>query len=180
MGEKTPTASQTVGPFFSIGLEAFLRKDAAGMGAASDRVTVSGRVLDGDGQPVPDAVLEIWARGEGSEAAGPDGYPIGFARVATNERGEFGFTVTRPGAREVEGRVHAPHVAALVFMRGLLRHLVTRLYFAGEVANKQDPVLQLVPEERRRTLVANATGKAGTFRWDVHLQGEDETVFFEV
>lgn len=177
---ETPTASQTVGPFFSIGLDAFLRKDAAGMGTAGDRVTVSGRVWDGDGQPVPDAVLEIWAPGEGSEARGPDGYPVGFARVETNERGEFGFAVVPPQAREHHGRIHSSHVAVLVFMRGLLRHLVTRLYFTGVVANADDPVLQLVPEERRRTLIANATGEPGKLRWDVHLQGEDETVFFEV
>jgi protocatechuate 3,4-dioxygenase, alpha subunit len=177
---ETPTASQTVGPFFSIGLDAFLRGEAAGAGTDEDRVTVRGRVMDGDGQPVPDAVLEIWAPLNERDGVDEDGYPIGFARVATNDCGEFAFTVWRAVSQEHEGKVHAPHVAVLVFMRGLLRHLVTRMYFANEAANRKDSVLKMAPEDRRETLIAQATGQPGQFLWDIHLQGEHETVFFDV
>jgi len=137
--------------------------------------------LDGHDQPVPDAVLEIWAPGTGTDECTAEGYPVGFGRVATNDLGEFDFVVPRPPGSEHDGRKHAPHLAVLVFMRGLLRHLVTRLYFPDEPANALDPVLQLVPEERRRTLIATAAPeKTAEFSWDIHLQGEQETVFYEV
>lgn len=177
---KTPTASQTVGPFFSIGLDPFLRGDLAPVAASGNGATVRGRLLDGDGRPVPDGVLEIWDPLGGSEETDSAGYPAGFGRVATNDSGEFQFRVNLHAApRAQDGSVQAPHVVVLVFMRGLLRHLVTRLYFPGP-ANEQDAVLNLVPEERRSTLIAAAhSGKAGDFSWDIRLQGEGETVFFE-
>jgi len=177
---KTPTASQTVGPFFSIGLDKLLRADLADR--SGKRVTVRGRVLDGDGRPVPDAVLEIWEPLQDSEGTDPRGYPMGFGRVATNQSGEFQFIVNRRAARRAEdGSVQAPHAVVLVFMRGLLRHLVTRLYFSDERANQEDEILRLVPGERRATLIAAAAPQEPEhFLWDIRLQGPEETVFFEV
>ena len=178
---KPPTASQTVGPFFSIGLDALLRRDTSHENGPQDRVTVQGRVLDGDDQPVPDAVLEIWTPRQGCEGVDAAGYPIGFARVATDNRGVFEFTASRPAARREQGAVQASHVTVLLFMRGLLRHLVTRLYFPDDSANDEDAVLSLVPKDRRATLVAAAApGDLGHFSWDIHLQGERETVFFDM
>ena len=179
---KTPTTSQTVGPFFSIGLDALLRGHLAPVNVSGNSATVRGRVLDGDGQPVPDAVLEIWEPLQGSEGPDASGYPSGFGRVATNDLGEFQFRVNRRAAgRSDDGSVQAPHVVVLVFMRGLLRHLVTRLYFADDPANEEDAVLNLVPRDRRATLIAAAAAhEPGQFLWEIRLQGERETVFFEI
>jgi protocatechuate 3,4-dioxygenase alpha subunit len=186
---QVPTASQTVGPFFSIGLSGMYRAELTPHAVAGTSVTVRGRVLDGDGRPVPDAVLEIWhADGDGkydarsaADTRWPGGIPPGFGRVATNEEGEFRFTTKKPGAiRESDGKVQAPHLAVVLFMRGLLRHLVTRIYFAGESANARDPILGLVPEERRATLLAAPSSDVrGEYLWDIRLQGEREIVFFE-
>ena len=182
-----PTASQTVGPFFSIGLSALYRETIEGSGEG-EWVLIRGRVLDGDGQPVPDAVLEIWqaceaARGDCDQepSARREKIPAGFGRIATNERGEFQFNTVRPAPRRDEdGLLHAPHLAVVVLMRGLLRHLLTRIYFAGETANDEDAVLNLVPCARRQTLLAEPFDESATeLLWDVHLQGELETVFFE-
>jgi protocatechuate 3,4-dioxygenase alpha subunit len=183
-----PTPSQTVGPFFSIGLSALCREQIECGSGEGKRVVIRGRILDGDGQPVPDAVLEIWqaseaARGNCSEEqdARRQKIPAGFARIVTNERGEFQFSTIKPASRRDEnGLIHAPHLAVVLLMRGLLRHLLTRVYFAGEAANNEDAVLKLVPLERRRTLLAEpADESASELSWDIHLQGERETVFFE-
>lgn len=183
-----PTASQTVGPFFSIGLDGMCRAELAPHAAGGARVTVRGRVMDGDGRPVPDAVLEIWhadrdgkySSGDAADRPANGGMPPGLGRIATNDEGEFRFTTGRPGAvREPGGTVQAPHLAVVLFMRGLLRHLVTRIYFSGEVANATDPILQLVPADRRATLLAVSSDVADEFVWDIRLQGERETVFFE-
>jgi protocatechuate 3,4-dioxygenase, alpha subunit len=183
-----PTSSQTVGPFFSIGFSALCREKIECGSGAGQRVLIRGRVLDGDGQPVPDAVLEVWQAGE---AAGGDGgpdtdarlekIPNGFGRIATNERGQFQFSAIKPAERRDEdGSVHAPHLVVVLLMRGLMRHLLTRVYFSGEAANKEDAVLQLVPLERRMTLLAEPSlENPNELSWDIHLQGEQETVFFE-
>jgi protocatechuate 3,4-dioxygenase alpha subunit len=177
------TPSQTVGPYFRIGEEWLYHADLTG-GAEGPRLTVSGRVLDGDGKPVEDALLEIWhadPRGRYPEVSSRPGL-AGFGRVATDDRGAFSFTVRKPGrVPGPEGTLQAPHLALNVFMRGLLRHLVTRLYFPDELeANASDPVLALVEPARRPTLVARADpGDPGRLRWDVVLQGADETVFFD-
>jgi protocatechuate 3,4-dioxygenase, alpha subunit len=185
-----PTPSQTVGPFFSIGLSALCRGNIDCARVTGNRVTIRGRILDGDGEPVPDAVLEIWqvqdidkylGHGEGATAR-PENLPIGFGRIATDEYGKFQFSTMKPeGRRDSDGTVHAPHLVVLLLMRGLLRHLVTRIYFAGEAANEADAVLKLVPAERWETLVAAPSANDEyELRWDIHLQGERETVFFDV
>jgi protocatechuate 3,4-dioxygenase alpha subunit len=156
--------------------------------ADGQRVVIRGRVLDGDGEPVPDAVLEIWQASEASRGdSGPETdarrgkIPAGFGRIATNERGKFQFSTIKPSARRDEdGLMHAPHLAVVLLMRGLLRHLLTRIYFAGDAANGEDAVLQLVPTERRKTLLAEPSQENPRgMSWDIHLQGERETVFFE-
>jgi protocatechuate 3,4-dioxygenase, alpha subunit len=185
-GRSTP--SQTVGPFFSIGLERLNRTDLA-EGSTGERVAIQGRVIDGDGQPVPDAVLEIWqADADGryhhpEQAGAPNGATsfFGFGRIPTDERGQFSFTTIKPGpVHGPDGKPQAPHLQIAVFMRGLLKQLVTRLYFAEEPLNASDPVLQVVPESRRETLIARQMGpKQNTLEWNVCLQGVNETVFFD-
>lgn len=183
------TTSQTVGPFFSIGLERFYRNNVASPGLSGERVEISGRILDGDDQPVPDGVLEIWQADAHGKYAHPDdsqqepaepGF-MGFARVATDERGYFRFTTIKPG--RVPGpdeTLQAPHLVVSIFTRGLLRRLVTRIYFPGEASNDQDFALKLVDPQRRSTLIArNVEGRRGTLEWNVVLQGANETVFFD-
>jgi protocatechuate 3,4-dioxygenase, alpha subunit len=178
---RVPTASQTVGPFFSIGLSALCRENIGCADEKGERVKICGQVWDGDGKPVPDAVLEIWQAGEDGCKNSPEDVPNGFARIATNERGEFRFTTSKPEARrEADGTVHAPHAVVLVLMRGLLRHLVTRVYFGGAAEISEDAVMRLVPPERRETLIASPSPEGGDeWRWDIRLQGEKETAFFE-
>ena len=179
------TASQTVGPFFRIGLEPLFTPVVAGPDTPGEHVTIRGRVLDGDGNPVPDAVIEIWqADAEGRCASQDDatrGGFIGFGRAPTDEQGQFTISTIKPGrVPGPEGALQAPHLVVLVFMRGLLRHLVTRLYFPDEPANADDPILGLVPPERRQTLIARPSSEEpGVMFWDIHLQGDDETAFFD-
>ena len=177
------TPSQTVGPFFRIGLEG-LNGDSTG--AAGPLLTIHGQVLDGLGQPVPDAVIEIWqadARGryahpEETRPPPPDPGFKGFCRLPTDRDGRFRFTTIKPGrVPGPAGVEQAPHVVTLVFMRGLLKHLMTRIYFPDEASNDADPILRLVPEGRRATLIARPV--AGALEFKIILQGDDETVFFE-
>lgn len=181
------TPSQTVGPFFSIGMEPRTVREIAGPEVAGERVTISGRVLDRDGQPVPDAVLEIWqADGHGRYAhpEDPRGRAVekdfaGYGRVPTNDDGEFRFTTVKPGSVPgPNGTMQAPHLAVSVFMRGLLNRLVTRIYFPEEAGNATDFVLNLIEAVRRETLVARRTS-TGELEWNVILQGAAETVFFD-
>lgn len=183
------TASQTVGPFFRIGLEPMFTPVVAGPEAPGEHVTIRGRVLDGDGAPVPDAVIETWqadAEGRYPDPSGPrpplasSGFR-GFGRTPTDDEGRFTLTTVKPGrAPGPDGATQAPHLVALVFMRGLLRHLLTRMYFPNEASNDDDPILRLVPLERRATLIARpAPSEDNVLLWDIHLQGDDETVFFE-
>lgn len=178
----TPSGSQTVGPFFRIGLEHLCARDVAA--TDTERVTIRGRVIDGEGTPVPDALLEVWhANADGRFiASGPDasGRPDCFTRAATRDDGTFAFSICLPGAIACEEEeTQAPHIAVLVFARGLMRHLLTRMYFPGEEANEHDALLQMVPRERRHTLIARqSTHEPGELQWDVVLQGENETVFF--
>jgi protocatechuate 3,4-dioxygenase alpha subunit len=176
------TPSQTVGPFFRIGLDAL--KGASTL-ATPGPLGIGGRVLDGRGAPVPDAMIEIWQADEAGRYAHPEsprrpeaGFR-GFCRIPTAADGAFRFTTVKPGrVAGPGGALQAPHVVVLVFMRGLLKHLMTRIYFPDETrANEADPVLKLVPAERRSTLIARPA--ASGLEWDVVLQGERETVFFD-
>jgi protocatechuate 3,4-dioxygenase alpha subunit len=183
------TSSQTVGPFHSIGLSWLATDNLVAPGVEGEPITIEGRVVDGDGMPVNDAVVEIWQANRhgryphpedtGSASLEPAWH--GFGRVATDNDGRFAFTTIKPGRVPAPGGgLQAPHINVTIFMRGMLRHLVTRIYFPGEAANDEDPVLQSVPAARRATLVAKAdTGKPSALTFDVRLQGLDETVFFE-
>ena len=185
-----PTASQTVGPFFSIGL---CRHNPNNLipetVSAKQTIKIHGRIFDGDGSPVPDAILEVWSAdplGNFSQpgdrnACNQQGVPAGFARIPVDEKGDFTIEVVKPASiPDAAGATHAPHLVILLFMRGLLKHLVTRVYFPREDLNERDPVLNLVPAERRATLIAEPAGPTATdLRWNIHLQGEAETVFFE-
>jgi protocatechuate 3,4-dioxygenase alpha subunit len=183
------TTSQTVGPFFSIGFERLYRDNLTGPGVSGERIEICGRILDGDGQPVPDGILEIWQANAEGKYAHPDDVqqkPVqqnftGFARVPTDESGRFHFTTIKPG--RVPGpdeTLQAPHLVISIFTRGLLRRLVTRIYFPGEASNAEDFALKLVDPQRRSTLIArNVDGQPGHLQWNVILQGANETVFFD-
>ena len=171
-----PTGSQTVGPFFRIGLEYLIDRTPSLDVDAAGKIEIRGRVLDRDGIPVPDAVLEFWAPHLTVSSSSPDQYPAGFRRTATDTHGNFAVAAMRPAAVPLEnGRMQAPHMLVLVFARGLLRHLLTRVYFEDEPGNMADAVLQKIPAERRATLIARLEN---SYQWDVHLQGPNETVFF--
>ena len=172
------TTSQTVGPYLHIGLTWLITEKLASAGVPGQRVTLRGRVLDGDGQPVNDALVEIWQADSRGKYGGKRFR--GFGRSATDDKGEFRFHTIKPGrVPGLDGKPQAPHILVVVFMRGQLKHLVSRIYFPDEPANARDAVLALVPKERRATLIARKTGKPGVLEWDVILQGRDETVFFD-
>jgi protocatechuate 3,4-dioxygenase, alpha subunit len=155
------TPSQTVGPFFAIGLGPTIGAHAVPEGTTG-AVRISGQVLDGDGQPVRDALVETWQ-------------PEGVARSATDDEGQFAVLVLKPSSA---APASAPHIDVSVFARGLLTRLVTRVYFPDEsAANDADAVLRTLTPEERATLVAVNDG--GGLRFDIHLQGERETVFFD-
>ena len=187
------TSSQTVGPFFS---PALLREDArhnvlTKPETVGNRIRIEGRVLDGDGLSIPDAMVEIWqanASGRYNHPAdqGPadlDPSFTGFGRSGTDENGDYWFETIKPGAVPFDAmHLQAPHINVTIFARGLLNHLVTRIYFADDPANVSDPVLQRVPENRRATLLARReqSENATIYRFDIVLQGENETAFFNV
>ena len=187
-----PTPSQTVGPFFHLCLtnEKSYVRCIAGPQVRGDRVLLTVRVLDGNGEAVPDAMIEIWqANSEGkynhpddAQQKAVDPSFLGFGRMATGEDGSCEFETIKPGRVPGPGNVlQAPHLNMAVFARGLLKQLYTRIYFARDPANQEDPVLELVPSERRETLMAqpDSTRPAG-WHFDLRLQGEHETVFFDV
>ena len=192
------TPSQTVGPYFAYGLtsngkydwnDAFsnnlVTPDTSGV-----RVRVEGRVFDGDGKPVPDCMLEIWqadAQGRFADPqdkrAQPNSSFRGFGRCGTDGDGGYAFDTIKPGqVADPDGKPQAPHLLLAIFARGMLLQNYSRIYFGGEPANADDPVLALVPMDRRATLIAqqaNCNGNA-IYRLDIHLQGDNETVFFDV
>jgi protocatechuate 3,4-dioxygenase alpha subunit len=191
------TPSQTVGPYFAYALTA-PQYGYPHTGLASDRladdigpgerIRIEGRVLDGAGAPVSDAMIEIWqadADGRYAHPADPRGSNSGFRGfgrfgTGTDPENRFAFHTVKPGS--IDG-VQAPHISIIVFMRGMLSHAYTRLYFSDEAAaNAQDPVLLSVPQERRATLIAarEDTGAGPLYRFDIVMQGENETVFFDV
>jgi len=174
------TASQTAGPFFEVGF-AHLRGDRVMVpNAGESAVVVSGRVFDGNGEPVPDAALEIWQAD--ANGAYDDRGARGFGRVFPKDDGRFTFTTIRPGPSAGVGAApQAPHLVVTLFMRGLLKHLVTRMYFPEDPRNDADAILGRVPPDRRGTLIARvSSSNAEELVWDIVLQGVGETAFFEL
>jgi protocatechuate 3,4-dioxygenase alpha subunit len=184
------TPSQTVGPFFSFALpieggDRLVDDDHPGA------LRIEGRLFDGAGEPVADALLEIWQANAAGRYAHPedtrDEVPLqpgftGFGRVPTDAEGRFAFTTVKPGPVPwPDGRAQAPHIQVSVFARGLLERLVTRIYFPDEeAANAADPALSAIEHPgARETLVAIDEGD-GRLRFDIHLQGDRETAFFDV
>jgi protocatechuate 3,4-dioxygenase alpha subunit len=200
VAEKKPegiTPSQTVGPFFAYGLtpgghyewnDAFTN-NLVTSDATGERIRIEGAVFDGDGKPVPDCMLEIWqadAQGRFVDPKDTRALPNtkfrGFGRCGTGPNGEYVFDTIKPGAVPGPGgQPQAPHILVAIFARGMILHNYTRIYLDGEAANNTDPVLALVPADRRATLVAKRkTGGNAVYTFDIHLQGDNETVFFDV
>ena len=187
------TPSQTVGPFFAYALTpegyatpAIFSNDLATEDSVGERIRIEGYVIDGDGEPIVDAMVELWqpdGRGRFATASErANGAFSGFGRTQVDSNGFFAFATVKPGAvAGPDGARQAPHIAVTIFARGLLRQLVTRIYFADEAANAVDPILSLVPAERRATLIAERRerGAAPVYTFNIRLQGEGETVFFE-
>jgi len=185
------TPSQTIGPFFKPSLiwpELTTLVDDKTRG---ERIIIEGRIVDGDGAPVDDAMVEIWqANAEGrydhpedmqEKLLDPNFH--GFGRAATGGDGRFSFQTIKPGPVPGNGgTLQAPHINVTIFSRGLLKHVVTRIYFPNEPLNANDPVLNAVPRDRRSTLISRAEGGAQdrVFHFDVILQGNNETVFFDI
>lgn len=178
------TPSQTVGPYFAYawtpelyGRRPLLSNVLTTTDTAGERIRLEGVVTDGDGAPIRDCVVEIWqADAQGRVQPGA----AGFGRCGTTEEGLYRFDIVKPGAT---GDGEAPHIAVTVFARGMLAHAFTRVYFADEErANAEDPTLALVPEDRRSTLIANRADTPGgaVYRFDIRLQGDRETVFFDL
>jgi protocatechuate 3,4-dioxygenase alpha subunit len=181
------SGSQTVGPYLHIGLTWLNTSKIAGPGVKGERVTIQGRLLDGDGAGVSDGLIEIWQANAEGKYAHPEDHQKqaleksfrGFGRIPTDARGAFKFTTIKPGGVPgPDGKPQAPHLNVTIFMRGLLKQLSTRLYFPGEPANARDAVLKLVPAARRGTLIARRKAK-GVLEWNIVLQGKDETAFFD-
>jgi protocatechuate 3,4-dioxygenase alpha subunit len=180
------TPWQTVGPFFHYALPYAEGPQVAGP-SRPGAITLHGAVYDGAGDPIPDALVEIWQADESGvfvdrpgifEAPGPDGFR-GFGRSDTDIDGHYAFTTVRPAGVPTEaGADQAPHIAMSVFSRGMLRRVVTRVYFEDSPENAADPFLSSVEASRSATLVAVAD--EGGYRFDVRLQGPDETVFLDV
>ena len=193
------TPSQTGGPYVHIGLtpndaeirgvfDADLGSDMLTAETKGTRITLTGRVIDGAGAPVTDAVVEIWqADAEGSYAGTPSPNSnttpafSGFGRTPTDGTGTYTFETIKPGpVTGPDGTAMAPHITLWITARGINIGLQTRAYFADEgEANAADPVLARVPDYRRPTLIARADG-AGKYVLDIHLQGDNETVFFDI
>jgi protocatechuate 3,4-dioxygenase alpha subunit len=181
------STSQTIGPYLRIGLEWMQIEDLAAQGVAGQRVRIEGRVLDGEGRPVNDAAVELWQANSHGKYASPEDSqdkPLdpafrGYGRSLTDDGGMFRFRTIKPGrVPGPEDKLQAPHLVITIFMRGLLKQLVTRMYFPEEPSNADDPILNLVPAERRACLIARTTGE-GALEWNVNLQGKNETVFFD-
>ncbi len=189
-----PTPSQTVGPFFHLGLARAEWSDLAADNPQGQRIAIEGRITDGDGAPVPDAMLEVWQANAAGRYNHPDDdqadKPLdphfrGFGRVATDANGRFRLTTIKPGPVPGRGNaLQAPHINVALFARGLLIHLYTRIYFADEPANAGDPLLSSIEDGAvRDTLVARRDPAAGSppiYRWNIVMQGDGETAFLDI
>ena len=185
------TPSQTAGPYFAYALTPAGRYAISDLAtnnlvtddAAGERITIEGRIRDGDGELVTDAMLELWqADGEGrypgADPALSNARFKGFGRCECDADGRYTFRTVKPGsAPGPNGAVQAPHIDLGIFARGILRRLFTRIYFEDEPGNAADPILALVPAERRGTLIAKRAAE-GAYSFDIRLQGENQTAFF--
>ena len=186
------TPSQTVGPFYSLGLTQQPTNLLASDTTRGERIRIEGYVFDGDGKTVPDAMVEIWQANAYGRYNHPDDKQekpldpsfLGWGRSGTDKTGVFSFETVKPGpVPGSDGSVQAPHINVTVFARGMLVHAYTRIYFCDEPANKTDPVLSSIDDKgRRETLIAAREEKNGkpVYRFDIRLQGENETVFFDM
>lgn len=184
------SGSQTVGPFFHFGLTDGVSGCIAAASAPGEHVRISVRVADGAGVPVPDAMVEVWQadpEGKYPEPIAGDGRTPsrefrGYGRQATDANGECAFETVKPGrVADGQGGLQAPHLNICLFARGLLRQLHTRVYFDGDPTLVDDAALQRVAADRRATLLARSSGSApGVWQFDIRLQGEQETVFFDL
>jgi protocatechuate 3,4-dioxygenase alpha subunit len=204
MSEITP--SQTVGPFFAYGLtpkgrcewdpngsyswKNSVESNLVTPDASGTRIHIEGIVFDGDGAPINDCMIEIWqADSQGRYAspqdnrARPNSQFNGFGRSATDKAGVFAFDTIKPGSVPGPGgKPQAPHIMICIFSRGMIRQVYTRMYFDDEAANAADPILNMVPADRRGTLIAHkqAGSDPVTYRFDMRVQGGNETVFFDI
>lgn len=186
------TPSQTVGPFYSIGLTRAPMNSLAAENTQGERIRIEGQVFDGEGKVVPDALIEIWQANSFGRYNHPediqekplDANFLGWGRSGTDKNGGYFFETIKPGS--VPGNdegVQAPHLNVCLMARGMLVHAFTRIYFEDEKLNDNDPVLRSIKNKaRRRTLIAARREKEGKtiYRFDIRLQGENETVFFDM
>jgi protocatechuate 3,4-dioxygenase alpha subunit len=183
------TPFQTVGPFFDIMVRGRRRHPQVTDATVGTRIVIEGRIIDGVGQPIPDALVETWqadANGryrhpeDQRPGAAADPTFDGYGWMHTHADGSFSFDTIKPGpVPGPDGREQAPHVLVSIMGRGILTRFVTRMYFDDEPANAADPILALVPEERRHTLIGRGAGNA-RYHLDIVMQGANETVFFDV
>ncbi|MDB5840263.1 MAG: protocatechuate 3,4-dioxygenase subunit alpha [Herminiimonas sp.] len=188
------TSSQTIGPYLHIGTDWMNTPNLAGEQASGERIVIEGRLFDGNANPITDGLIEIWQANAHGKYAHPEDtrdLPLetgfrGFGRVPTDAYGFFRFTTVKPGrVPGPDGKLQAPHISVAIFARGLLKQLTTRLYFPDGEGNADDPVLSMVPAERRATLVARAVAaRPGVLEWNIAIQGDaggqGETVFFSI
>ena len=187
--------SQTVGPYFAQGLlragDDVFSNVLVSEKTEGERIRIEGSVTDGEGRPVEDAMIEIWqanTHGRYNHPLDEQDKPIdpkfaGHGRAATDVHGSYWFETIKPGSIPgTNNTTQAPHINVIVFARGMLVHAFTRIYFENETANQDDPVLTSIKDQaRRNTLVVKgeASGGKSVYRFDIHLQGENETVFFD-
>jgi len=181
MAELLITASQTIGPFFKYGLEWPGGENLFPDSAEGRRIRLGGIVTDYRGQPVPDALIEFWqADGRGKFNTARAKASGGFGRVPTDDRGRYAISTVFPGrVAGHDGKLQAPHILVVLFARGLLAQVVTRVYFGGEAANQDDAVLALCGARAATLIAKRDAADANTYAWDISLQGENETVFFD-
>jgi protocatechuate 3,4-dioxygenase alpha subunit len=195
------TPSQTIGPFAAPSLtpnekgrtqydwKQLVGSNTVTPDTSGERIRIEGQLLDGAGKPLDGVLLETWqADGQGRYAHPRDGRATnssfkGFGRVETDGQGRFALDTIKPGAvAGPNGSTQAPHIVIAIHLRGILSHLYTRIYFGDEAANAGDPILKLVPAERRDTLIAKREAGSGgpVYRIDFQIQGDRETVFFDI
>jgi protocatechuate 3,4-dioxygenase alpha subunit len=184
------TPGQTVGPFFALGLDRPEWADLTRGNPQGERITVEGQVLDGDGAPVPDAMIELWQANtagrydhvEDTQADKKiDPHFHGYGRAATDPQGRFKITTIKPGPVPGRGNaLQAPHINVAFFARGLLKQLFTRIYFSDEPANATDPLLSRIDDSGVRNTLIARRDEGGVYHFNFILQGKDETAFLDL